>query len=153
MMDKRDKPFRIGIVGHTGSDFDSEAVQHLLEIKIPFLLHTHQVAPAEVEIVSGLVDTGVPKLVHEVATRFGLRTVGIASNQALQAEPGLLMVDEQIFSGESFGEESQAFIDHIDFLFRIGGGMLGANLVEMFKEKLNHDIFDVLDFILEYDVD
>jgi len=47
----------------------------------------------------------------------------------------LFDVDEIIWVGKSFGDESQAFIDMIDVLVKIGGGEQSEKELQMAEEE------------------
>lgn len=74
------------------------------------------------EVVSGLTDMGVPALVYRKADQLGLHTVGLSCQAAL-AYP-LYPVNETVLIGEDWNDprESQALIERVDVLVKIGGG-------------------------------
>lgn len=99
----------------------------------------------EIEIVSGYTNTGIPKIAYEIADSLGLKTVGFSAKQAFTNSHGLFPVAKEIIIGDKFGDESQAFVNYIDVLIRIGGGQQSRKEVELFKIKNeNNDVFNKL---------
>ncbi|WLQ16992.1 hypothetical protein O5O45_13820 [Hahella aquimaris] len=124
---------KIGVVGFSKRWFDQQAASEILERSIKTWVDGKD--KSEVEIVSGLTNAGVPKLAYELAVRMGLTTVGISARRALKVRSGIFPCDKQILVGQDFGDESEAFIDYIDCLIRVGGGPQSRKEVEFFKER------------------
>ncbi|WP_299433928.1 hypothetical protein [uncultured Aquimarina sp.] len=80
-------------------------------------------------------NTGVPKIAYKIADGIGLKTVGFSAKKALKIGSGVYSADKKFIVGKKFGDESEAFVDYIDILIRIGGGKQSRKEVAMFKEK------------------
>lgn len=88
------------------------------------------------EMVGGLTDIGVNKYAYEQATRMKddvVKTVGFACSKA--SENPCFPVDEKHIIGTEWGDESDAFLDYIDVLVKIGGGRQSKKEWEMFTSK------------------
>ncbi|MEH0152577.1 hypothetical protein V6R21_00445 [Limibacter armeniacum] len=64
-----------------------------------------------------------------------MKTVGFSAKKALTVSCGLYPVKKVIIYGKNFGDESQAFVDYIDILIRIGGGPQSRKEVALFRAK------------------
>ncbi len=125
-----DNPLSVGVVGYS-----SELTLRQMDFALKNLRHifANLDSPHNLEIVSGYTCLGVPAIAYEVAGDMCLKTVGIACK--LCNEYDTYPVDEFIIVGDNWGDESEVFIDRIDFLIRIGGGDQSFKEVEMFKKK------------------
>lgn len=112
----REVKLRVGVVGYSNQDFNRDAALLLIQEAFDNLDPA-----ANIEIVSGLTDLGIPALAYEEATRRGWRTMGVACAKAF--EHPCFPVDDVIIRGESWGDESSVFLTMIDSLIRIGGGV------------------------------
>jgi hypothetical protein len=126
---------RVGVVGYSDeSEFEIDSAREILEKIIDQIeeefIHTGLFS--DLVIVSGLTNMGIPKLAYEIAQDRGYKTIGIAPNEA--EDHDLFPVDEIIWSGESFGDESREFIDFIDLLVKVGGGDQSEKEVEMAEQ-------------------
>jgi len=133
---------KIGIVGHSSDKIDEELGSKLLDQMISKVASVNTIS-ADIEIVTGLTNIGVPKLAYKIADKRNYLKVGISAQQAYEVKCGVYPVDKEIIVGQKFGDESTAFIDYIDYLVRVGGGNQSANEVKLFKSKcalLNWDI-------------
>ena len=143
------KLLKIGVVGFSRNQFDHKRAQEILEKDFKSLQKKH---PNKlIEIVSGYTHMGVPKLAYECAERYGFVTVGFSARQALRVKSGVYPVQKEILVGERFGDESQAFVDYIDGLIRVGGGKQSRKEVELFKSK--HAGKPLTSLLKEYEVD
>lgn len=124
---------KFGVVGYSLPDFDHRRAKALLEEAFDLLITLHR--PENIQVVSGLTNVGIPRLAYELGQARNYRCIGISSAQALAVKYGLWPVDEQIIVGIEFGDESQAFIDCLDVLIRIGGGPQSLREVHMFQQK------------------
>lgn len=126
-------PLKIGIVGFSRNAFDKKAAQ----LKLQHILEqlTAEQAAQNFEIVNGYTASGVPQIAYHLADTMGIPTVGFSAKQALRVKSGLHPVQKVMLVGERFGDESNAFIDYIDVLIRIGGGPQSRHEVELFKKK------------------
>ena len=94
-----------------------------------------------IEIVSGYTDYGVPALSYALSklhckSYYGYikcTTTGFAPKEALSDKR--CKVNKEIIVGEKYGDESEAFIDYIDVLIKIGGGRQSIKEFALFKER------------------
>lgn len=145
MTEKRTK-IKIGIVGYSGKSFPIYKAFRLLRNSIYGHLYTYREESGNeaihVEIVSGYTDYGVPALAYCLADlmrcmptdthNYLVSTTGIACERAHKLN--VCDVDELSIHGANWGDESEAFVEHIDVLIRIGGGPQSLKEVEMFKK-------------------
>ena len=129
------KVLKIGIVGFSSPYFDQQHAHQILEEVFSALKQKH--IGKEIQIISGYTNMGVPKIAYQLADKMGFTTVGFTARQALKVKSGLYPVKQAIIIGERFGDESEAFIKHIDGLIRVGGGQQSRREVQLFK-TLNH---------------
>lgn len=127
---------RIGVVGFSRSQFDHDEARARLRECVDAVLAGAGAAPVEAELVSGLTNQGVPRLAYELAAALGMRTVGVSARRALRVRAGVFPVDERVIVGEQFGDESEAFLDRIDVLIRIGGGPQSRREAAAFRARL-----------------
>lgn len=127
---------KIGVVGFSAPHFNDSEARHILSTILNDILN-HK-ARTCVELVSGYTNTGIPKIAYELASELGLKTVGFSAKQALTVKCGTYPVDKAIVFGKRFGDESEAFINYIDVLIRVGGGPQSRTEVELFKQKNNN---------------
>uniref|UniRef100_A0A832H5X4 Uncharacterized protein n=1 Tax=Oscillatoriales cyanobacterium SpSt-402 TaxID=2282168 RepID=A0A832H5X4_9CYAN len=106
---------RVGVVGYSGQAFDPDLGRVLVRKAFDALPHRNSI-----EIVSGLTRLGIPAIAYEEAVKRGWKTVGIACSKAFDYD--CFPVDETIIIGTDWGDESQAFLNSVDWLIRIGGG-------------------------------
>jgi hypothetical protein len=106
---------RVGVVGYSDQKFDQNSGRELIR-KAFDLLDLKE----KIEMVSGLTNVGIPAIAYEEATRRGWKTVGVACSQALDYD--CFPVQEAVIVGQSWGDESEAFLDMIDLVIRVGGG-------------------------------
>jgi hypothetical protein len=100
------------------SQFDTEEAVRMMVEGFDAIAAAHP--DCQITIVSGLSNVGVLAIAYNEAVRRGWRTVGIASKRVLEHE--IFPVDEQMIVGETWGDESPAFLAYIHALIRIGGG-------------------------------
>lgn len=128
---------KIGIVGFSSKHIDEGLGAQLLEQEISKIVSLHT-SEHHVEIVTGLTNIGIPKLAYQIADKRCFIKVGISAQQAYQVKCGVYPVDRVIIVGEVFGDESQTFVDYIEYLVRVGGGKQSAHEVALFKEKCSN---------------
>ena len=134
---------KIGIVGFSRNQFDKKTAILKLRNKLEYLLERH--TDKEIEVVSGYTNIGVPRIAYRLADDMNLITVGFSAKQALKVRCGVYPVKKEIIVGERFGDESEAFIEYIDVLIRIGGGPQSRKEAALFKEKnKNNNLSDIL---------
>jgi hypothetical protein len=143
------KPFKIGVVGFSRNQFNKKEAAEKLEKALMKVLSNK--SPTEVALVSGYTASGVPKLAYILGDKLGLHSVGFSSKRALSVWSGVYPVKEVILIGEKFGDESQAFVEYIDVLIRIGGGKQSRHEVELFKNR--HQDKDLSDLLFEEEVE
>ncbi|TVZ41527.1 hypothetical protein P886_0873 [Alteromonadaceae bacterium 2753L.S.0a.02] len=129
---------KIGVVGFSSDAIDSVRARILLEQSFKQLLLAKG-APDDtaqaVEIVTGFTNIGVPKLAYQIADSWGYTTVGISAQQAYRVRCGIYPVKKAFIVGDNFGDESQAFIDYIDYLVAVCGGTQSQREIVLFTEK------------------
>jgi hypothetical protein len=128
---------KIGIVGFSSKHINEVLGAQLLEQEFSKIVSSYS-SEASVEIVTGLTNIGIPRLAYQIADKRNYLKVGISAQQAYQVKCGVYPVDKEIIVGEVFGDESQVFVDYIDYLVRVGGGKQSAHEVSLFKEKCSH---------------
>lgn len=124
-------PLKIGVVGFSRNAFDKKAARLKLRGYLEALKEKHE--DRSIEIVSGYTAQGIPLIAYELALELGMITVGFSAKQALRVRAGVYPCDKEIIVGERFGDESEAFVNYIDGLIRIGGGPQSRREVEMFR--------------------
>ncbi|EAY28001.1 hypothetical protein [Microscilla marina] len=122
----------IGVVGFSRNQFDKKTAAEKLEKIITQIIANHP--NKNYELVSGFTNMGVPQLAYVLADRLGMDTVGFSASQAFRVRAGVYPVKKQIIVGEKFGDESNAFVQYIDSLVRIGGGPQSRHEVTLFKK-------------------
>ncbi len=125
---------KIGIVGYSSKHIDEQLGIQLLSQELSKITSSSK-ATGTIKIVTGLTNIGIPKLAYQIADQQHYIKIGISAQQAHQVKCGVYPVDKEIIVGEVFGDESQTFVDYIDYLVRIGGGKQSAHEVRLFKEK------------------
>lgn len=123
----------IGFVGYSGAKFDEDEGLSLVFKAFTDLQDKYE--GQDIKIVSGATMYGIPKIVYEVATTFGYKTVGVMCKRGYDKDSELFPCDEIYAIGENWGDESKLFIEKIDALYRIGGGPQSIKEVKMAKEK------------------
>jgi len=134
-IENNDDDLKVGVVGYSAQSFDEEEAEDAID-NIFDDIEDEYIASGEfktVTIVSNLTKIGISKIAYEVADDRSYNTVGIAPDEAEESE--LYDVDEIIWVGKTFGEESETFIDYIDILVKIGGGEQSQNELEMADEE------------------
>jgi len=131
---------RVGVVGYSAKKFDK--VKAMGDIKEAYDKIEKKFPGREIEIVSVLIDLGIPALAYREALKRGWRTVGIACSLAKDYD--CFPVDDKIIIGEEWGDESAKFLDSIDALIRIGGGGQAINETNETKRRNK--------YVIEYDL-
>lgn len=132
---------RVGVVGYCPpSKFDADEALRLIREAFDTVAANHPGRP--ITIVSGLTDVGVLGIAYREAVERGWRTVGIASERAL--EHPLFPVDEHIVVGQNWGDESPFFVDSLHMMIRIGGGKQShaeaAQMTELGRDVLAYEL-------------
>lgn len=120
----------VGFVGYSDDKFDKEHAKEIID-DIFKELNSNDV------IISGATNMGIPKLVYEKAKSLNMKTEGIIPEEGKEYE--MFPVDEIIFEGKQFGDESLKFLSTIDILYKIGGGKQSTNEAELAK-KMNIEV-------------
>lgn len=115
----------IGVMGYSDGKFDKEFAKTKLLIGIGLActgLYSGNLSKPNptVNIVSGYTDIGIPSIAYKIADNMGFRKTGIACKLATQYP--LAVCDEIMIVGDTWGDESQVFIDYCDIFVVIGGG-------------------------------
>lgn len=140
---KEDNLLKIGVVGFSRNSFDKKTATSKLKAILDKLVENAD--NQSIELVSGYTNMGVPKIAYQLADERGLITVGFSASQALRVRSGLYPVKKKIIVGQKFGDESDAFVQYIDVLVRIGGGPQSRHETELFKTlHQNKDLSEVL---------
>lgn len=143
------KKLKIGVVGFSRSQFDKQTAILKLRNILERIVAEH--GAENLEIVSGYTNAGVPRIAYQLADDLDMDTIGVSAKQALRVRSGVYSVKKVILIGEKFGDESERFVEYIDWLIRIGGGPQSRREVELFKQLNNHDNLEEMLFEEEVD--
>ena len=141
---------KIGVVGYTHSRFNIDKARSALMCAVSKIANHFK--PADIDIVSGLTNLGIPKLAYEFADRCGYTTVGISAKEAKKEHCGFFPVDDIKLIGECYGDESSYFVDQIEALVRIGGGQQSHKEVELFRQKCEQIGWDIGERLIEKEI-
>ncbi len=114
---------RVGVVGYSGQKFNKIKAWELLKEGFEQIKSdNHQ---NKLMIISGLTDMGIPSLAYYIARQNDWNVGGIAPEVALKHKwfPMSNDGDELVISGVDWGDETPKFLDSIDVLLRVGGGV------------------------------
>ena len=139
---------KIGVVGYSSNRIDFIHAEALLNLAFDSIL-SKNTAAQHIEIVSGLTNVGIPKIAYDIARKRGFRTVGISAEQAFKVHCGIYPVDKQMIHGTTFGDESDLFINYIDYLVRVGGGKQSHNEVQLFIAKCVSSGWSIAERLIE----
>lgn len=121
---------KVGFVGYSLTNFNEDKVKNIIKLIFDILEWQNE---NQIEIVSGLTNMGIPKLVYEEAVIRGMKTVGIACKKAYDYE--CFDVDKKIIQGINWGDESDAFLRYINILIKLGGGKQST---KEFQDSINY---------------
>lgn len=139
-----DRALRIGVVGYS----DDAKIDSLLSdrdwVRINLVWAINQMKQNlaaihgvcdSYELVSGLTDTGIPSIAYDIAKNDDafLKTIGFACSKAKDFPQ--FPVDKKYIIGNNWGEESNAFLEYVDCIIRIGDGKQSIEECNRFKEK------------------
>ena len=124
---------KIGFVGYSGKEFDQEKAKEIIENIFKSIDKGTREKLGEIEIVGGTTNLGVNKLIYKESEKYGYKTVGFMCEEGFNYE--LYPVTKLIVKGQSWGDESEEFLNYIDKIYRIGGGLQSHKEVKMAKEK------------------
>ena len=124
---------KIGIVGYSGKSFPIFKASNLIKQSISLIVKKANLisTKAEIEIVSGGTDYGIPALTYSI---FKNKVSLVAIVPKIALTMNFCEVDKTIVIGENFGDESDHFLKYIDSLIRIGGGEQSLKEAELFKK-------------------
>lgn len=122
---------RIGVIGYSAQKFDVDQAEYALDSMIMGLSIKERRGFEEVAIVSGLTNLGVPAIAYHIAKCRGMKTVGIACSKAKNYD--CFACDEVKIVGDNWGDESEAFLNDIDVLVKVGGGKQSLSEIEKAK--------------------
>lgn len=144
-MEQDENTLYVGVVGYSGQKFDEVEAREILEEAFDDIEdeYVEKGDYEDITIVSGLTNMGIPKIAYEVADERGYNTMGVAPEEADEYE--LYNVDEIIYEGVNFGDESEVFIDTIDVFVKVGGGNQSQHEMELAEAE----DMSVLEFDLE----
>jgi hypothetical protein len=136
----------IGFIGSVRPDFNHEIARTYIDEVMEKIIDAYEKKKGTytIEIVSGLTNQGVPKLVYEYADKMKYPTIGFAPSRIHQIRAGMYPVTKQIIIGTNFGDESAQFLEYIDILVRIGGGPQSHMEVSEFKKLYPKNISTTL---------
>lgn len=144
-MEQDENTLYIGVVGYSAQEFDKTEAREIIEEAFDDIENEYVENGDydDIIIVSGLTNLGIPKIAYEVADDRGYGTMGIVPDEADEYE--LYKVDEIIYEGKNFGDESEVFIDNIDVFVKVGGGDQSQHEMELAEAE----DMSVLEFDLE----
>lgn len=137
------RALRIGIVGYS----DEEKIDSLLGdrawIRMNLVWSINQMKQSlamihgtcdSYELVSGLTDLGIPSIAYDIAKKDSefTKTIGFACSKAKDFPQ--FPVDRKYIIGDNWGEESNAFLEYIDCIIRIGDGKQAMEECNKFRE-------------------
>lgn len=135
----------VGVVGYSSQKFDEIEAREILEEAFDDIEEEYidNGDFEDIVIVSGLTAMGIPKIAYEIAVERDYGTMGVAPEEADDYE--LFNVDEIVYEGKKFGDESEVFIDIIDVFVKVGGGQQSQQEMELAEA----DDLSILEFELE----
>ena len=93
---------------------------------------------AEIEVVSGMTNEGIPQVSYKVARKLGFKCTGIACERAKELD--CFECDNIIFEGKEWGDESSAFLQYVDVLVKVGGGKQSEKEFRIFKKGPKYEL-------------
>ena len=127
------KTIKIGFVGYSISQFDNDTANKILDNIFKEINEKYPKQEYNVEIVAGGTALGIPLLVYRHSIINEYKNIGFMCKQGYNYS--LYPCDIIYAIGEHWGDESESFIDYIDVLYKIGGGMQSMNEVQLAKNK------------------
>ena len=109
--------FRLGLIGYCTENFDHKIAKLNLEDAFDDIFKEYG---TNVILVSGYTNVGILKLGYDLSKKYGWLTEGFTSFEALSGKYELYPVDIETLIGDKFGDESEAFIESLDFLLKVG---------------------------------
>ena len=108
---------RIGVIGYSTKYFNKKEAESKLKELINKIVKNSKLP---ITIVSGLTNIGISAIAYKIAKEYGYKTTGYACEKANELE--LFDVDSKKIIGKNWGDESEEFLNNIDYLIKIGGG-------------------------------
>lgn len=142
---------KIGVVGYSSNRIDFVHAEQLLNLAFDSILSKNTSAQ-HIDIVSGLTNVGIPKVAYDIARKRGCRTVGISAEQAFKVHCGIYPVDKQMIHGVIFGDESELFVNYIDYLVRVRDGKQSHNEVQLFMAKCASSGWSTIEKLIEHEL-
>lgn len=123
---------KIGFIGYCDTPFDKKKAQKIIE---EIFTDIQRYVNEEIIIVSGASDCGVIGMIYHESEKYNYKTVGIMCKQGYDKNNQLYPCDIIYAVGNNWGDESEAFINNIDLLYKIGGGEQSMKEKHMAKLK------------------
>lgn len=144
-MEQDENTLYVGVVGYSSQSFDEAEAKEILEEAFDDIEdeYVENGDYEDIVIVSGLTDMGIPRIAYQIADERDYGTMGVVPEEADEYEH--YSVDEIIYEGEKFGDESETFINTIDVFVKVGGGDQSQHEMELAEAE---DI-SILEFDLE----
>jgi hypothetical protein len=127
------EPKVIGVIGYSTNSCKTDYARQLVKEGIREAMQLLGLDPSkpvnqrlsyalhDFAVCSGLTDLGIPSLAYAFAKEQGLQTIGIACAKA--TEHSCFPVDHKVIVGQDWGDESETFLEAIDALVQVGGGL------------------------------
>lgn len=107
---------RVGVIGYIDEKFDKVDAWKLVRRGLDTV--KKQFSQTDLEIVSNLVDEGVPQTAYIMAGQQNWPTVGIAPDAVLASR--IFPCDTMKRGGSNWGDEVETFLGNIDVLVSVG---------------------------------
>lgn len=124
---------KIGVVGYSGQRFDVNEARQLLRLAYDAVVADYPDI-TDVWVVSGLADLGIHSIAYREAVARGWKTKAIDCQRARKYVPfpvtELVMKEGWV----NRGDETFAFLQEIDVIVRIGGGLQAQDETKIFAE-------------------
>lgn len=143
--------YYVGLVGYLSGKFDKIEARKIINDCFNVIEKSEDLGDMgekkEIQLISGLTNSGIPKIGYEEAVKKHWKTIGLSAKEA--EEYDCFPVDIKLIYGEQFGDESSKFINKIDCLIRVGGGPQSLKETNMAKQRM----IPVYEFELEREND
>lgn len=137
------KEINIGFVGYSDdSKFDISEARNIIDVIFEDIENTYctdEYKNTNINIITGGTNLGIPKMIYEKAqqenNKYGnwFSLIGVMAKEGYQYE--LYPCDIIFAIGDKFGDESKFFIEHLDVLYKIGGGKQAIEELKMAKDR------------------
>lgn len=131
---------KVGVNGYHPRNQDKVTIWNLVKAGLNQVLADNP--GAELLVISGLTDQGVPQAAYHIARQNGWNCGGIAPKAAERQRWFPMNEDGDILKivGAKWGDESEAFIQECDVLLRVGAGRQALAEVEL-AEKAGMKVY------------